>query len=797
MRTFGKLALAGVSFFVLATPALAQDNTPPAPADEGISSTGDIVVTARRREESAQDVPLVVNAVTSQELQKLNIRDFKDVASVVPGLQLQPAPDGIAPVATLRGVAFDTNNSGSNATVQFYLNDAVISAGFLLQNMFDVQQVEVLRGPQGTLRGIAAPSGSITVTTRNPDLDEVGGYVEGTVNTIGGINANGAVNIPIIKDRLAVRVAGIVDDNEGARVHSINNPSADSYSRSRGERVTVRFDPTDNIDIVGFYQHFLNRGHFYDQVESANLALGLPAVGTLITPSDREAVQDAPRTVRSDYNIYNIRAQWKFAGQKLNYVGGWANQDVMSQYRDDQGNAFGNDFPGNASADPLTAPNLQNYGQNTHTRSKQYSHELRLSSDERLFGMVDYVVGGLINRLDSPTDLIIDTPVFLGTPTPATGSIATGNFVPSNYLTMVQTPVSLRNRTLERSVYGNLTVHLGEATEISGGLRYIHFNFLSSLPGATFDGHHTIYSASIKHRFNEHIMAYASTGSSYRVSAGTNGIILASTGNIAYSDPNLLAIVGTFPETSKSYEVGVKTDWLNRRLHLNVTYYHQDFDHYIFSSPVVGIQNFNGVTYTPGLTRSGLGVGVPVKVNGVEGEFAFQPDEHFNIAAQVSYSLGKVTNGQVPCGTVPPTPPQQVNFCTVTQRSGLTAPFSATAQAEYTREVFGPADGFIRGQLIFNGRSINDPTNPYDDIKAYGLVNLFIGLRDHSGAWEVDAYAKNIFDTQRVLSRIASPYLTGYATPVGGGAVVTNYRGITMTAPREFGLTGTFRFGSR
>jgi iron complex outermembrane recepter protein len=110
-------------------------------------------------------------------------------------------------VSTVRGVNFDTNSSGSNATVQFYLNDAVISAGFLQQTMFDVGQIEVLRGPQGTLRGIAAPSGSITVTTRRPDLNEFGGYVTGTVNTIGGINANGAVNVPVIKDILAVRVA--------------------------------------------------------------------------------------------------------------------------------------------------------------------------------------------------------------------------------------------------------------------------------------------------------------------------------------------------------------------------------------------------------------------------------------------------------------------------------------------------------------------------------------------------------------------------------------------------------------
>jgi iron complex outermembrane receptor protein len=96
--------------------------------------------------------------------------------------------------------------------------------------------------------------------------------------------------------------------------------------------------------------------------------------------------------------------------------------------------------------------------------------------------------------------------------------------------------------------------------------------------------------------------------------------------------------------------------------------------------------------------------------------------------------------------------------------------------------------------------SQNDPTNPYDDVKAYGLVNLFLGLRAHDGAWEVNAYAKNIFDTQRVLSRVAVPYFASYAIPPalggGGGAVVSNYRGVTVTAPREFGITASFSFGS-
>jgi iron complex outermembrane receptor protein len=796
-KRFMPLMLAAPSLFAIATTAAAQEPTPPPTSPDTSTQSAapsanadtanpseEIVVTARRKQESAQDVPLVVNAVTSQTLEKLNVRDFKDVQSLVPGLTLTPAPDGLAPSTTLRGVDYQVNNSGSNATVQFYLNDAPIAAGFLFQSMYDVGQIEVLRGPQGTLRGIASPSGSITVVTRKPDLNEIGGYASGTMNTIGGVNLNGAVNVPIIKDVLAVRIAGILNDDEANRVHSIN-AEFEPYSRSRGERITVRFKPFDTLDIVGSYQHFLNRMKFFDQVESANLALGLPVVGTLITAKDRGSVENAPRTAHTEYNIYNLQAEWKFAGQKLNYVGGLSKQDAKLQAREDSGDAFNSSFPGNPAS---ATPNLQNYGNFTHSRSKQESHELRLSSDERLFGMVDYVVGGFINRLSPPSDLIFETPVFFSAPP-----------TPANFFSIVQTPVALRGRSLERSVFGNITVHFGDATEIAGGVRHIHFNNQSSLLGASGDFKANIYSASIKHRFNRNIMAYASTGSSWRVGAGTNGIIILSSGNFVFTDPAFAALNTVTPEKSKSYEAGVKTDWLDHRLRLNATVFHQKFDNYIFSSSPVQFQaTQNGVTFNPSITRAGLSVGVPVTVNGVEGEFAFQPSKDFNIGGTVSYALGKIKNGVIPCnGTSLPVPPKQINFCTVNQRSGPSAPFSASIQSEYSHAITEGFDGFLRGQLTYYGKSQNDPTNTLDDVKAYGIFNLFAGIRGPGDKWELTAYGKNIFNTFRVLSRDALPRLTTFATFTGGGAISTNYRGVTVTAPREFGLNLRVAFGSR
>jgi len=232
MRNIRKLVLASVSVWAMSSPAFAQ-GTAGGSSDEATTASGDIIVSARRRDESAQDVPLVVNAVTSQTLEKLNIRELKDISSVVPGLALTPNNTGTGSISTLRGINFDINSSGNNGTVEFYLNDAPITSLAVLQSMFDIGQIEVLRGPQGTLRGRASPSGSITVTTRRPDLDEIGGYVTGTVNNNGGVNLNGAVNVPIIKGMLALRVAGLFDDNRVNEIESVNAPGLKPSSHSR------------------------------------------------------------------------------------------------------------------------------------------------------------------------------------------------------------------------------------------------------------------------------------------------------------------------------------------------------------------------------------------------------------------------------------------------------------------------------------------------------------------------------------------------------------------------------------
>jgi iron complex outermembrane receptor protein len=723
---------------------------------------------------------------------------------------------GIGATASVRGVAYDVQASGNNGTIEFYLNDAPISAGNLFQAIYDVQQVELLRGPQGTLRGRASPSGSMTVTTHRPDLLEMGGYVSGTATDIGGTNVQGAFGFPLIEDKLAIRIAGLYDENEGNRVKSVNS-SIDPKAKTQSGRVAVRFEPTDSLSFQLTYQNTQLDANPFDAVESqqvinpsAPVNPGAPGgTGTLpfIKASQRLSVQDRPRDISQDFENYNLQAQWAFAGQKLNYVGARNEQKLSS--RGEQSD-FGNFFPSNYAAA------LQGYAQLSTPNAKTTAHELRLSSEERIAGMFDYIVGAFYQKGEFPTDLKRPTAVLLGAPSPTVGAV------------IAQTPIARRGGTKEESFFANLTVQLSDADEISGGARYIKYHSDGSLavsgvlnPFANEDSdfNATIYSASIRHKFTEDLTVYASTGTSWRPG-------ISATGDFSLDQTaRERSFLVLEPEESTSYEIGLKAAAFDRRLRYSIAAFHQKFDNYPYRSPS-GVYFVDTTSLGPPKAErvnvfNFVGA-VPVEVNGAEAEVNLAPNSQWDIGAVASYSLGKIKDGFVPCNDYAPTDgvpdggvPASVAAigaatggdnlagCRVTQRASLAPLWSASLQSEYRLPITSELDGFASGQLSLYGDSKNDPTNPVDDYDSYALLNLYLGVRGGSGAWEVSLYAKNVTDTERVLSRSSSVLTTSYNVGATGQTGLTNYyggsavAGLTLTPPREFGVTVRYAFGAK
>lgn len=837
MRTRHLNFIVASSVFAFAAPAMAQEQ-PSAPAgdEETLVSTNEIIVSARRRDESVQDVPQTVNVVTAAQIDKLNFRTFTEIAAVVPGLTLTPG-GSFGAAATLRGVAFSPEASGNNPTVEFYINDKPISSNFVFQSMFDVGQFEVQRGPQGTLRGRASPSGSILFTTRKPDLSEVGLVVNGTLTNTHAGKLDAAINVPIISDVLGIRIAGVIDENEGNSVFTIKQATApelnpDPYRKTKALRASVRFEPTDWFSANVMYQTLNSRSRSYRQVQSLCLVndTACPANSVTIRPFDRLSNEDQGNAFVQQHDVLVGNFEVRFAGQKLNYVGGYDKQDFNAFGTSDAGDFF-KDSTRRVFGDPagnfeqvcteqgtrtgLQATNAEYY-QCTHTVSKRYSHEIRLSSDDRVLGIFDYVVGYFQDKGKGVSlNLTQETPITLGTPT---------------VIFLNRTPIQrLGGDSKEKSFFGNLTAHVTDELELSGGLRRISYKadpsitVVSGTPNAApnVDEKATVFSASAKYQITPGFMVYGTVGSSYRPGPRVIGNFSVGA-NAAGQTARELQFTNLDAEKSKSYEIGAKTTFFGGRGRFNVSLYKQDFDNFVYRGPGVIYRSYsitNGVAQ-PSVGTFNFVAAVPVEVKGVEAEASFLILDRWSIGVNAAYASGKIKNGTIACtdfnkdgipdvNPIAPASPaaldpllpagQNVAACSnYSARASFSPKFSGNIQSEYGFDLGDKAEAFVRGLYSFSGKNSADPANSFDNVDAFGLLNLYAGLRDPDGAWEITFFGKNILRERKVLSTSNNPLTTTVRTPFSTSNPASPYVGITsITAPREFGITARIALGSR
>lgn len=816
MRRLMSLVLASASSAALASPALAQPAAAPeATAPEAM--LGEIVVTARRRSESLQEVPQVVNAVTSDTLQKLKIQDFRDVQSVVPGLSLTTNSAGFSSAAAMRGVTFESITQ-AQPTVAFYLNDAPVQANFLFQTMYDIGQVEVLRGPQGTTRGVAAPSGAITVTTRKPNLSEFGGYIDATATDLQRRNLNGAINIPLIQDVLGVRVAGLIEQNDVDGVRSLYNPLR-PRSVSSAFRVSVGFEPSDVFNAELVYSHMDRALELYMPVTGP----GFPGLTPPIAPLDRVSVQDAATESRFHFDVVSAQLESRVFGQRLVYIGGYARQ----HNRNDEDRDWGQNLVG-----------VPFYSRLDLTR-EETSHEIRIESERAPDRFFDYTVGGFYSWSSSSGENV-QTATFLP---PAFGSPAAPNLAAFQERFRVPLIVPTVSTVQDTSVFGSVTFHLGSKTELTGGLRYLWAQttndanitlgdgltalpipcasaglrpgpqpglcivpggrVVSQPPQRRFSEQHTIYNVSLSHRFTRDFMVYGNVGTSYRPPYSSTGILNAS------NDPVLSSLQIHPSEKSRAFEVGFKWSFLEGRGRLNAALFRQKFKDlptFVPNVPYVAnngqsivVQNFN-FTADPDAT-----------VDGFDLDGAFQITPNWSVSAQVSYADGRVDGGDgLPCNdsnfdgqpdngrvsSVSQFPPGVfVAICPGGSVSRLPY-WNATIQSEYVHPVRDNIDAYVRGLLTYypeNARQQGLVVDPY------ALLNLFAGLRASDGSWEVGLFARNALKTEELTSLSVTQLnnvnsaLTSYPTLIHN----SGYFEKTLTPRREVGINVRYAFGSR
>ena len=212
VKKLNKLLMAAMCSSALAMPAYAQDQGADEANDESV-----IIVTATRRAEDVQDIPIAVTAVSPVQLERQGVVNVQNIGSVSPSFSTSNAQNAAGTVVLrIRGVGTTSNNIGFESAVGIFIDGAYQSRpGVALSEFVDVERVEVLRGPQGTLFGRNTSAGALNITNKRPDLNEFGGFVNATYGNYDHLSIQGAVNVPIVQDTLAARFTGAYRKRDG------------------------------------------------------------------------------------------------------------------------------------------------------------------------------------------------------------------------------------------------------------------------------------------------------------------------------------------------------------------------------------------------------------------------------------------------------------------------------------------------------------------------------------------------------------------------------------------------------
>jgi iron complex outermembrane receptor protein len=309
-RLFRKLSFALLASTAVVSPAMAQDTgaatgqaVQPAPSTSEDDESNVIIVTATKREENLQDVPVSIQAIGTRRLDQLNVSNFEDFTKQLPSVSFQTAQPGFTTVY-MRGVASggDGNHSGSLPSVGFYLDEQPVTTigGTLDVHVYDIARIESLAGPQGTLYGASSQAGTIRIITNKPELGVTSGRIDAEINKVAhggwGGSLEGMINLPVT-DRIAFRAvafyqrdAGYIDNVFGERTYTYSGAHAEFPSapavfnidnsaflendfndlRKYGGRAALKVDLNDNWTVTPTVMHQNTKAHgvfFMDEAE--------------------------------------------------------------------------------------------------------------------------------------------------------------------------------------------------------------------------------------------------------------------------------------------------------------------------------------------------------------------------------------------------------------------------------------------------------------------------------------------------------------------------------------------------
>lgn len=816
MKAMRIILLAGTAAgLAIAAPAFAAEEA----AANAASAEGEIIVTAQRRAESINDVGMAIQAVDGATLENLRVTDLRDLTAVAPSFTVSQSYQGV-PTYTLRGIGFNTINLSSTSTVGTYVDE--VAYAYPIMNtgpVMDLERVEVLKGPQGTLYGRNTTAGLINFITAKP-TDSFEGSIRADLGNYQTYNIGGHLSGPL-GEGIAARIAFRSENSDKGWQVSNTRGERQGEVQKLGVRGALAIDPAvgTHFDLsVTWWQNKSDTvvGQGIGFTPATNPVTGTsnsrffnaPGLATYLAanaPTKASQADWAPYAQRSadigtglgldgplaeDNRFWGLKLRWD---QDL---GDTAKLVSLTSY---------NDFKRNALSDWSGAP-YEILLQNTVGRIKSFAQDVHVEGES---GPVTWLVGAYYanDRIIDSNRTMLGQNANVGLIRAAGAPLLASPIFNSGGYTLAQLQQAFRTyedfgriRTRTWSVFANADWELGDQFKISGGLRYTEDKQRYNGCSRDFNGNMlpnvNVVNRALYLQTYGVLAAPISQGqcNTFDPVTGTFGEVRSTLdeNNVAWRvafnwTPNSDTLVyssvsrgyksGTTPinaanlarqnapvtqEKLTAYEVGIKATLADRAVQANLSAFYYDYaDKQIstyFADPI-----YTALSRLDNVPKS--------KAYGVEGELTVRPATGLTLAANALWLKTRINdyNGTNAAG-------QAQNF------DGAEFIYSPEFQGSLTLAYDAPVSDTLNLTGAVSARYQSKSNTIFEDldlykVDAYGTVNASLGLKSESG-WSVSLWAKNLFD-KYYWSAVAS-----------NANVVVRF----PNPPRTYGLTLGFDF---
>ncbi len=722
----------------------------------------EVLVTAEKSAKSLEDTPMTVNVITGNEVEKMASFNFSDLNQQTSGLVI----GGVGSDADIgtRGLGTELR-AAVTPRVTIYLDGAfVTSKRGLFSGLFDLQQLELLRGPQGTLYGQASPAGALTIKSRDPDLQQIEGFLQQSFTERSTMNTQFGISLPIVEDQLSVRLSGFYDKQEYSDVRN-ETLNKDQEFETNAFRATVMWQPNDKFNTRLSY-HDIRDEYDVDPVVKGNG----------VSPFDRIALSNVESTGGNDTSITVI---------ELNYS---INDDLtttfIASYQDNVDDRL-IDLDGSAVSGSEQRIKSDTRG------SKNFEWRLARQGDP----VWNWTVGAFLDDSEGQTDVNVRKRI-------ATNAGPFGIFT-----TTADVTGPVFNKTENYGIFTHNVFHLSQSATLTAGLRYLAdkresqqtqvisvattpfpspndgtFTNQGVLPqDQKIDENAVTGTVKFQYSFTDDLMAYISYDKGWRVGSS----------NIS-GGPQPPEFGKIDNEDSQNFEIGYKWSLWEGRALWNMALYYQVYDDFQYQAENVTFRQ--PATLGGGTGRESPVVNVEEAISyGLDTDIALLLTPNWRLNASLSWNKSELSDAKnVPCTNGQPigSADWSYNSCDLTdERAGSYPELSANISTEYFRPFSEASEWYLRALINAESKYYSAAEN--DDLDGYTTLDLHLGWRTTDKVWDARLWVKNVSDEEAELKTSALDPAPDYQN---GGTLPAYTRVERQLDPRLIGVTINYNF---